>query len=135
MHLKVSQKIFVDIAFLLFTLLLTVAMKQEVLFPDFLIFIIKSLIYNKLVSFFVGKLSRSYLFQKHKFFMGGSTLHNCYILHIRFILLGKIGSGLETNSTFQVMFLSFSKWTPKIALSLPVLRKIHNFHSLSTLNI
>ena len=45
MHLKVSQKLFIFLAFLLFTVLHAVAMA---FFLDFLI-IIKSLIYKKLV--------------------------------------------------------------------------------------
>ena len=70
MRLNVSQKVCVFIAFVLFTLLHAVAMNQEV-FPDFLTrplsFIIKAVIYDKHVNFFISRLSRSCSFQKHKF--------------------------------------------------------------------
>ena len=59
--------------------------------------------------------------------MGGSTLLNCYILHIRFILLGKIRSGLETNSTFQVMFSKFLKVDTKDCSVPPCFEKNSQF--------
>ena len=58
MYLRVSQKIFVYVAFVLFTLLPREAMKTEGFFPDFvtlfLNFTIKSLIHGKLVDFFLA---------------------------------------------------------------------------------
>ena len=48
--------------------------------------------------------------------------------------LRKIGSGIETDSAFKLCLPSFAKWTVKIALTLPVLKKSHNFDSVPTLN-
>ena len=60
------------------------------------------------------------------FFVGGCTLHKCYILHIRFgqFLKGNLVGALKLIVLFLI---SFIKLTLKFGLSLPVLAKFRNY--------
>ena len=47
----------------------------------------------------------------------------------------EIGCSLATNSTFLIVFFTFTKVTLKFALSLPVLERFNNFYSVLTFSI
>ena len=77
-----------------------------------------------------GQSGKNDIFSKsiHNFpnlFVGGSTLHRCYILPVRFdeFLQEKLAGPLK----LIVLFGNFYQIDPKIRFSLPVLKKFYNF--------
>ena len=62
---------------------------------------------------------------RNKVFVGGSTFHNCYMLHMGFdqFLWGKLAGALKLIVLFKIFSPNFAKLTLNVAFSLLVFSK------------